>query len=319
MLLLASVSWAGAASAKREGIALVAVGAVVVALAGRPSLRRAAGGALLVLLPVLVLVPWWIWLRRHGVVAESPAPLTEGGGTPTAIAGKAHLISPALGAVVRATLSTAWWGGAGILGAAALAAGVLRRETRRTAVVVGVVSVLLVAIMVWRLLWGGEGSGTAFESPAFPTRRLTGALVLAWLVVGPAFVAVACEPVASRLGRLWVSRLRVPAVLALVPALVLAGVAWNRGDFETVEQRCVLSNVRGDYGVALGPVGSLDETLALQRHVEALGFQHTEIATSTCSGTTIVTPDLPSPDVARSVLQEARGAHLDASIVLGTG
>jgi len=319
LLVSGIVLIAAAATTKREGIAFALALSLVIALGAWRSRRGWVVAVSAVVIPAAAQLPWWLWLRHHGITAESSGAVVEGGGIAGQVANKPHLLLPALGAVIRATFSTSWWGVAGIGGFAAVGWGIFKRETKGAVALVAGLSALLVVIFVWRLLWGGEGAGTAFESSAYPTRRLTGALVLTWIVVGPVLLTRAAGPrprVAAFAGRV---RPRGAYAVALVPAAVLLVWSVHRGDFASVSEPCHLLSVPGAFGVALGPESTYRGASALQRRVIALGFQHTIMAADVCGGITVVTPDLPTLEVAQSVQVEAQSAHLDASIVGGTG
>lgn len=309
----------GAATTKREGIAFVLALSVVIALSAWRSRRGWVVAVSAVAIPAAAQLPWWLWLRHHGITAESSGAVVEGGGIAGQVANKPHLLLPALGAVIRATFSTSWWGVAGIGGCAAVAWGIFKRETRSVFALVAGLSALLVVIFVWRLLWGGEGSGTAFETAAFPTRRLTGALVLAWITIGPVLLTKAAGPLSAFAVFAGRARPGGAYVAAFIPAVVLLVWSVQRGDFASVSQRCHVLSVPGAFGVVLGPEATYHVARVFQRRVTALGFQHTILAADVCGGIAVVTPNLPTFEVAQSVQVEAQSAHLNASIVGGTG
>jgi hypothetical protein len=318
-LLVCSVTlMIGAATTKREGIAFAL--ATAVALAVTNWRRRAVWVAslALVLLPALAQGPWWLWLRHHGIAAESGPTIVQGGGIAAQLAHRPHLMLPALGATLRATFSTFWWGGAAIVGALAVGAGFLRRETSRISLMIVTLSTLLIAVILWRLLWGGEGEGTHFESPAYPTRRLTGALVLTWLAVGPVVLSMLAAAVAARRPSSIRPSPQLVYGVAVVPAAILLVLALARGNFAQVSEHCRPLTVTRPYGVAFGARSDYVSALAFRRRANALGFEHLTISANACGGVSVVTAGIPTVAVAQSVVAEARSAHIDASIVRGT-
>jgi hypothetical protein len=319
LLVCAVVLMVGAATTKREGVAFALAAAITLAVAAWRSRTSWLAAVAVVAIPVVFQIPWWLWLRHHGIVAESTGTVVEGGGIAAQVANKPQLVWPALGAILHATFSVSWWGGAGIGGASAVACGLLCRETRRISALVLVLSALVGGIFLWRLLWGGEGSGTNFLSAAYPTRRLTGALVLTWLAVGPVILSRVAAALPQTSPVFLRSRLRHAYLAALLPAAILLVTAVHRGDFAFAQVRCRLLTVPGSYGVVLGPESDYSGAVALQSRVEALGFQHSIVSADICGGVTVVTPNLPTYDIAKSVLVEAESAQLDASIVPGTG
>jgi hypothetical protein len=319
LLLTALVVMVGVVMTKREGVPFALALAAIVALGAWRTREGRYAAIALVALPVLAQVPWWLWLRHHGISAESSPTVVEGGAIATQVAHKPQLLLPALGAVLRATFSLAWWGGAALVGAAAIAAGLLRRETRQVSALIAMLSALLVAVFVWRLLWGGEGSGTQFESSAYPTRRLTGALVLTWIAVGPLLLGRLVAGLPDRIGRLARVPSRFAYGAAVAPAAVFLAATVLHGDFDSVRTQCHPLTVPGAFGVALGPRTDYVGAIALQRRVLALGFQHTEISADECGGVVLLTPNLDTRAIAESVQQEAESAHLVASIVKGAG
>lgn len=315
----AVVLLAAAAGAKREGaIYLVAAFAGAFAATASDWRRRWAPLFYALGIGLATLLPWRAWIASHEIVADSPSPR---GVVSEAASEDGSRLMTGLTSVLDFVFRVDYWSVAPVLGLLFVGAALVARPRRLAIFATTTLTIVLLA-MLWRSLWwGGEDEVEASSIP-----RISGAVSLLLLAVGPLLAAELLRGL--ELPRLLVTARRsldragsnVWIGLALLPATGVLALAAARGDFRFLETaECRSAPLAGEETlVVFGRTFSFAEAQELQTRAIEVGFQNTNITPDACARLRVHV-QVKNPRIGRELQAEAKTVNLHPTLESADG
>ena len=324
-LAAATVLLAGAMLTKREGMLFavcVLLAGFVASFADRRRLwpRLLAAG----LVALALVLPWRVWFTVHGFPATGSDTAYDG------IVSDLDRLWPALEISFRTLVHQDLWHFAPLVGMSAIVLALLAGAWRLSAFA-GTFLLAGIAAVTW-VLWVNHVLALIHEDWAL--RRLTGTTFLvlgvltplllhrAWQSAEPAPDVLADPSAPDALFR--PSRLAWVVVLVGLlshPAAMLVGYAGSglpggRPSLSATA-RCTPAPVAGrSVRVVLGYVDSYPKAITLRERARRAGLVEVENSQDDCGRLRVFVDDVPSIDVAQSLLVDARAAGLSPAVEL---